>query len=56
MTATTMCSTFCGFRSSPPLLKENVPLETFNKSFESTQNKQQYGIENTSIKVGKKLW
>ena len=34
-----------------------VPLETFNISFESTQNKQQCGTKITSTAVkGEKLW
>ena len=33
---------------------ENVPIETFSISFESTQNKQQYGTKITSTEVRKK--
>ena len=29
--------------------KKNVPIETFNISFESTQNKQQYGTKITYL-------
>ena len=34
---------------------ENVPIETFNISFESTQNKQHYGTKITCTEVRKKL-
>ena len=32
---------------------QNVPIETFNISFESTQNKQQYGTKITSTEEEK---
>ena len=35
---------------------ENVPIEIFNISFESTQNKQHYGITIASTDARKKLW
>ena len=39
------------------IFKENVPIETFNISFESTQNKQQYGTNITPTEVSReKLW
>ena len=31
---------------------KNVPIETFNISFESTQNRQQYGSKITCNEVG----
>ena len=34
------------------IFKENVPIETFNITFDSTQNKQQYGTKITYIDVG----
>ena len=38
------------------IFQENVPIETFNVSFESMQNKQQYGTKINGIKTRKKLW
>ena len=35
------------------IFKENVPKETFNISFESTQNKQHYGTQITCTDVHK---
>ena len=37
------------------IIKENVPIETFNISFESTQNMQQYGTKIACTEVRKKL-
>ena len=37
------------------ILLENVPIETFNISFESTQNKQQYGTKITCTEARTKV-
>ena len=36
------------------IFKENVSLETFNISFESTQNMQQYGTKVTTQRYGER--
>ena len=42
------------FFSDLDIFQENVPIETFNISFESTQNKQQHGTKITCTEVRKK--
>ena len=37
------------------IFKENVPIKTFNMSFESSQNKQQYGTQTTCIEARGKV-
>ena len=46
---------FSDFKDGACIFKENVPIETFNVLFESTQNKQQYGTKITYTEVRGKV-
>ena len=51
-----MCRFFCELDVGACIFYENVSIETFNISFEGTQNKLQYGTNIISTEVRKRLW
>ena len=46
---------FSGLDVGACIFLENVPIETFNISLESTENKQQYGTKMQEQEEGKKV-
>ena len=46
---------FCALDVGACICYKNVLIETFNTSFESTQNKQQYDTEITCMEARKKV-
>ena len=49
------CSFLSDFDAAGRIFQENEPVEIFNISFESTQNKQQYGPKIICTEVRKKF-
>ena len=48
-----MQTSFSDLDAGACIFQEKVPIETFNTSFESTQNEQQYGTKITCTEVRK---